>query len=120
MRERARIIDRLRQRLVGIGIMAIADDQREARPFPDELGPDGLGHLPGRNRGLGSIQRTQAQRGMGADRQRHRASQGGGDADRSTGDAKLPQIHHGPSLVAAQGRAGCSHPGFSGSGVTRL
>ena len=43
--------------------------------------------------GLGRIQRALVQRGMGADRQRQHAYEGGGQGDRAAGDPKLTYIH---------------------------
>ena len=84
----ARVIDRLRQGRRSVGVMAIADDQRNPGSFCADIGI-----LFGRDR-LGGIERTLVQRRMGADRQRHQADQSGGDGDRAAGDAKLPNIHH--------------------------
>ena len=96
--QRAGVVDRLGQRRAGVGIMTVADHQRDPR---SPLG--GIGALLGGDR-LGGIQRPLVQRGMGADRQRHHADQSGGNGDRAAGDAELPDIHRGSFLVI-HGRA---------------
>jgi hypothetical protein len=88
-RQAARVVDRLHQRLAGVGIMAVADDQREAGG-PGNA-PALLGRL-GRDR-LGGVERALVQRGMGADHHRHQAGKGYGDGDRAAGNPELAKIH---------------------------
>ena len=86
-REGAGVVDRLGQRRGGIGIMAVADHEREAGSLAGSIAV-----LLGRD-GLGGIERALVERGMGADRQRHHADECGGNGDRAAGDAELPKIH---------------------------
>ena len=60
--ERAGIVDRLRQRRIGVGIVTVADHQRDLRT----LGDGGFALL-GRDR-LGGIERALVQRGVRTDR----------------------------------------------------
>ena len=87
--QRAGVVDRLGQRRSGVGIMAVADHQRDPRGVPGDTGCA----LLGRDR-LGGIQRPHVQRRMGADRQRHHAGQSDGDGDRDGGRSKLRHLHH--------------------------
>src|SRR3954449_10740185 len=77
--------------------MTVADYQSQTRGFCR-----GIASLLGADR-LGRIERALVQRRMGADRQRHHAKEAGDHRDRTTGDAKLPEIHNSSFLIIVKG-----------------
>ena len=105
-RQRPGVVDRLGQRRIGVGIMAVADHQRDRGGLAGDvavlLGGDGLGR----------IQRPHVQRRMGADRQRHHADQHRGHGHRVGGRCEasrlssrfVPGRRHGRASWSRQGR----------------
>ena len=73
-RQRAGIVDRLGQRRVGVGIMTVADHERDPRSLVLSIAA-----LLGRD-GLRGIERSRVQPGVGADRQRRHTGQSDGKA----------------------------------------
>ncbi|MFK4490357.1 hypothetical protein ABIA45_005435 [Bradyrhizobium sp. USDA 336] len=111
--QRTGVVDRLRQRRAGVGIMSIADDEREARGLADRTGD-----LVGRDR-LGGIDRTHVESSMGADHQRHRADEGRGEGDRTSGKVELLYIHLAsfPVPKTIQARAHCLSSAIASLGL---